>query len=297
MIDMSMTSNHISALTMKTKTILTKILLAFFVAIAVAPIAAQTKVGAFDPTATGIAQGDKLYMEQKYEDAITVYEEVMQVNGVSSELLYNLGNACFKANQLGKAVLCYERALRLDPGNKNAQNNLAYVRTRIDDLNKGELKGRNLNITPDAPSFLGGIYSGITKETSSNYWALFAAFAFVLFIGFLALYIFTGNVAARKCGFFGGILFFVFSVVFLLFAFAASREYYSKDEGIVTAYKVELRTDPADEAKVSTTPLNCGTKLSVLDTQNDVKGNPLWYKVRLNSEFLGWIKAQDFEII
>lgn len=272
-------------------------LTAIFFVLAATPLASQTKEEAFDPTAIGIAEGDKLYNEQRYDDAITVYEEVMQVNGVSSELLYNLGNACFKANHLAKAVLSYERALRLDPGNKNARNNLAYVRTRVDDLNKSELKGRNLNITPDAPSFLAGVYSSITKETSSNYWALFAAFAFVLFIGFLALYIFTGNVAARKCGFFGGILFFIFSVVFLIFAFASSKEYYSKDEGIVTAYKVELRTDPTDEAKVSTTPLNCGTKLSVLDIQNDVKGKPAWYKVRLNSEFLGWIKAQDFEVI
>ncbi|MCM1291588.1 MAG: tetratricopeptide repeat protein [Prevotella sp.] len=250
-----------------------------------------------DPAVSGIANADKLYAEQKYEDAIAVYDEVMEIDGVSAPILYNLGNACYKANQLGRAVLCYERALKLDPSNTQIRNNLQYVQTRIEDMNKAETKGRNLVVTPDAPSFFLGLYSNITTETSSNYWALFAAFSFVLLVGFLALYFFTKNVNARKCGFFGAILFLVFCVIFLIFAFAASKEYYSKDDGIVTAYKVELRTEPKMDAKPSTTPLNNGTKLSVIEIENDAKGNAVWYKVRLNSEFLGWISAKDFELI
>lgn len=250
-----------------------------------------------DPAATGIAEADKLYAEQKYDEAIEVYEEIMQLNGVSAPILYNTGNACYKANKLGKAALCYERALKLDPSNEMIRNNLEYLRTRVDDLNKDETKGRNISISPDAPSFLGGLYSSITTETSSNYWALFAAFSFVLTVGFSLLYILTHNVNSRKCGFFGSILFLAFTVVFLLFAFASSKAYYSKDSGIVTAYKVELRTEPSVASKPSTTPLNCGTRLSVLDKENDEKGDVRWYKVRLNSEFLGWIKAEDFELI
>ena len=257
---------------------------------------AQTDMGA-DPTATGIAEADKLYNAGEYAKAIPIYEEVMEINGVSAPLLYNLGNACFKAGDFGKAILAYERALRLDPGNSTIKNNLSYLRTRIEDQNKAETRGRKLTVTPDAPSFFAGVYSNITKETSSNYWALFAAFAFVLVVGSVALYMFTTNVNARKVGFFGALFFLGFCIIFLIFSFAAAKEYYSKDEGIITAYKVELRTEPATDAKVSTTPLHSGTRLSVLDTREDDKGKTAWYKVRLNSELLGWIEAKDFEII
>lgn len=257
---------------------------------------AQTDMGA-DPTATGIAEADKLYNAGEYAKAIPIYEEVMEINGVSAPLLYNLGNACFKAGDFGKATLAYERALRLDPGNSTIKNNLSYLRTRIEDQNKAETRGRKLTVTPDAPSFFAGVYSNITKETSSNYWALFAAFAFVLVVGSVALYMFTTNVNARKVGFFGALFFLGFCIIFLIFSFAAAKEYYSKDEGIITAYKVELRTEPATDAKVSTTPLHSGTRLSVLDTREDDKGKTAWYKVRLNSELLGWIEAKDFEII
>lgn len=250
-----------------------------------------------DPTATGIIEADKLYAEKEYKKAIPIYEEVMQINGVSAPLLYNLGNACYKAGENGKAVLAYERALKLDPGNKEIKNNLSYVRTRIDDQNKSETKGHNITVTPDAPSFFSGVYSNITTETSSNYWALFAAFSFVLFIGSVSLYVFTRNVNARKCGFFGSLLFLGFCIIFLVFAFSASKEYYSKDSGIVTAYKTELLTEPLASSKPSTTALHCGTRLTVLDTKTDSKGEVSWYKVRLNSEYLGWISSDAFELI
>ncbi len=274
-----------------------KFIITFVFIIILSNVAASQVTSDPDPTATGLAEADKLYAENRYDEAITVYEEIMQINGVSAPILYNTGNACYKANEIGKAILCYERALKLDPSNEQIRNNLEYLRTKVDDLNKEETKGRNISITPDAPSFIAGVYSNITKETSSNYWALFAAFSFVLFVAFLSLYIFTRNVNARKCGFFGSLLFVAFTLIFLIFAFAASKAYYSKDDGIVTAYKIELRTEPSKDAKPSTTPLNCGTKLSVLDKKDDGKGGNLWYKVRLNSEFLGWIKSEDFELI
>ncbi|MBO4965203.1 MAG: tetratricopeptide repeat protein [Muribaculaceae bacterium] len=250
-----------------------------------------------DPESSGIEKAAQLYSQQKFEEAVSVYESVMSADGTTPELLYNLGNACYKAEKPAQAVLAYERALKLDPGNKQIINNLTYVRNRIDDRNKAELRGKNINVTLDDETFFGSMYALIAKETSSNYWATFAALSFVLTVIFVALYIFVRNVNARKVGFFGSLFFVSFAVIFLIFSFMAAKEFDSREEAVVTAYKIELLTEPKDGAKVSTTPLNAGTKLTVLETETNAKGIPTWYKVRLNSEFSGWIKCNDIELI
>ena len=52
---------------------------------------------------------------------------------VSNVVLYNLANAHFKNNQLGSAILCYEKAQRLAPHDREISENLNFARTRIAD--------------------------------------------------------------------------------------------------------------------------------------------------------------------
>ena len=250
-----------------------------------------------DPQAKGLAEADRAYNAGQYQEAIAIYVAAMEMEGVSAPALYNLGNACLKAGEMGKAVLCYERAHRLDPSNKEIAGNLAYARAKVEDANRSELKGKNLSVTPDAPSFFMAIYDNVTTETSSDFWARLAAISFVLLLGACALYIFSANVVVRKTGFFTGIFFLLFCVVFLIFSFAAARRFNSSDAGIVTAYKVELLEEPGASSRPSSTPLTRGTKLDVLGDEVNSAGEVTWYKVRLNSDFVGWISASDFEII
>lgn len=250
-----------------------------------------------DPQSKGLAEADRAYNAGNYQEAIEIYAAAMEMEGVSAPALFNLGNACVKANELGKAALCYERAHRLDPSDRRIRENLAYVEAKVQDANRLELKGKNMNVSPDAPSFFLAIYNNVATNTSADYWSLLAAFAFVLTLAAVALYIFSHNVVFRKTGFFGAIFCLVFCVIFLIFSFQAAKHFNSRDEGIITSYKTELREEPGDNAKASTTPLCRGTKLSVLDDEVNSKGDVTWYKVRLNSDFIGWIPASDFEII
>lgn len=250
-----------------------------------------------DPQAKGLAEADNLYNSGKYQEAIEIYVAAMEMEGVSAPALFNLGNACVKANELGKAALCYERAHRLDPSNRQIRENLAYVEAKVQDANRSELRGKNMNVSPDAPSFFLAVYNNVATNTSADYWSTLAAIAFVLTLCAVALYIFSHNVVFRKTGFFGAIFCLLFTIVFLIFSFQAAAHFNSRDEGIITAYKVELREEPGDKAKASTTPLCRGTKLQVLDDEVNSSGKVGWYKVRLNSDFIGWIPASDFEII
>ena len=81
------------------------------------------------------AQADSAYINKDYAQAIEIYESLLQ-DGESGEIYYNLGNAYFKQDELGRAILNYERALLLQPGNADVSANLDIARAKtIDKVN------------------------------------------------------------------------------------------------------------------------------------------------------------------
>ena len=73
---------------------------------------------------TAFADANQLYADGNFADAANAYEAII-AEQPNSEAYYNLGNAYFKQDELAKAILAYERCLRLDPRNKDAKYNLA----------------------------------------------------------------------------------------------------------------------------------------------------------------------------
>lgn len=243
-----------------------------------------------------IERADSAYTSKNYEEAALLYQQSIDEDGVSAGVLYNLGNTYYRLGKDGEAMVCYERAKKLDPGNDRINQNLNFLATKVLDANKGELKGKNGNLDPDSENLIAGFYRMIAAETQSNSWAVFAVMAFLLFLGALALYIFTPNVLARKTGFFSGLVFLGFTVIFLIFAFMGAGEYTRDDKVVLMDFKTSLREQPADTSGEVSSPLHKGTKLTVLEARKGEDGKE-WLKVRLNSENIGWVKKDGVEII
>jgi tetratricopeptide (TPR) repeat protein len=73
-------------------------------------------------------QGNDYYTNGDYVNAIREYEKIITAEYESAELYYNLGNAYFRQGQLGLAIINYERAARLDPGDDDIRANLEFAR-------------------------------------------------------------------------------------------------------------------------------------------------------------------------
>ena len=71
---------------------------------------------------------NEAYSRGDYQRAITLYEEVLAAVGYSPHLLYNLGNSYARAGETGRAVLAYERGLRLAPDDADLQGSLQLLR-------------------------------------------------------------------------------------------------------------------------------------------------------------------------
>lgn len=244
-----------------------------------------------------VAEADTAYINEDYDKAIEYYNEVIRMTGPSASLLYNIGNSYYKTGNEGEARLCLERAKRLDPSNRNIDENIAYIAGRVDDANRAELKGKKGDVGPDEPGFFGRTNRKISVDTSSNSWAEMGATAFILLISALALYFFSTNVRYKKIGFFSAIIFVLFTVIFIIFAEMAANHFENKDEVVLMQFKQTLYAEPSAEAQTVGFPLHRGTKLRILDTELSVDGKPGWYKVELNSSNIGWIPVEDVSVI
>lgn len=243
--------------------------------------------------ASDLSAADSAYTKGNYPEAVKLYSLVVEHQGMSSELLYNLGNAYAKSGDYGHALVYFLRALRLDPTNSAAADNVKYIESKVSESNRTELKGKKLSIEPEGQTFFSTVKSFICRDHLSDTWGIWAVVTFLLFVGCLVAYIFTHNVLARKVGFFGGIIFLGLSIVALAFSFMAAS--YTTGEGVVTGAKVRLRSEASVNSKENAVALTRGTRLWVLDSFPSNSEQPQWYKVRLNSDFVGWVQAADFE--
>ncbi|MGW8265141.1 MAG: tetratricopeptide repeat protein, partial [Longimicrobiales bacterium] len=73
--------------------------------------------------------GNRFYQENDLDAALDAYRGLLEAGYESPDLHYNLGNTYFKMGDLGRSILSWERALRLDPGDSDTLANLELARS------------------------------------------------------------------------------------------------------------------------------------------------------------------------
>ncbi len=116
---------------MKWHTYLNRLSASWIVWVLACCLAATIASAAPGPSAESLfQQGNALYQQGKYQEALDVYTHLIAEEGFSGPLLYNLGNCYAQTGRIGLAILNYERALRLSPGNADIKGNLDLLRTQ-----------------------------------------------------------------------------------------------------------------------------------------------------------------------
>lgn len=268
--------------------ILRYIVLAITVALCTNTDAAQNMVKA-ETAATLSAKADSAYNSKNYTEAADLYKTIIKEYGVSSDIYYNLGNTYFRMGKIAQSVLAYERALKIDPSNKDARINLDFVNTTLED--KPE----------DNSSILGKIHSEVIALMSPNAWAWTAFALFALIIGLIAIYLFLSNVTTRKVGFFGAMVLFIVLVYTTIVAYQSAAAIDNNDIAIVTTPSANLTPAPSDKTDKTDkiVPVHEGTRLVIIDSVNAASndGAQLWYHVKVNNSTAAWIDASNVERI
>lgn len=85
-------------------------------------------------------EANQAYQKGDYDLAKRSYLNCIEQGVGTASVYYNLGNTYFRMDSIGKAILYYESALRLDPGNSDIRYNLDHAESRKMDQLDSELE-------------------------------------------------------------------------------------------------------------------------------------------------------------
>ena len=216
----------------------------------------------------GFDRGNELYQKGNYIEAMKAYESVLKGNKQSAELYFNIGNCYYKMNKVAPAIYNYEKALVLEPNDKEVQNNLKFAhKLQIEEVPKVGFEK---------------LIRDFTGAFHYNTWAWIAVAFVFLFVLFFIGYYFSQTTVSKRVFFIG-----MFVLVFLLLISISSaifeRNHYKNERpAIVFAEVVSVKNEPRASGS-DVFILHEGTKVYVLDTLEN------WKKIQLTDGTEGWI--------
>jgi tetratricopeptide (TPR) repeat protein len=225
------------------------------------------------------AAGNEHYAAGRYDEAAAQYRSLLEQGFRSEAVHYNLGNALFKMERLGPAILEYERAARLAPRDEDIQANLRYARSlTADRMSEGGAHTtsffleRLLELTSpdqDAAFFLavyltGGALGALWIVARTIRWRRLVAACLIALAVPLAV---SGASLGVK-----------------VYRMATLRQ------AVVLRERVDVLSGPGDDNTTLFT-VHEGLRLDVRDRQG------AWWRVRLDNGLSGWVPAETLGTI
>ena len=224
-------------------------------------------------------EGNTLYSEGKYNEAIEKYEAILNQGLHSAEVYFNLGNAHYKLNRIAPSIYYYEKALQLSPNDKEIKNNLSFAQNMTIDA---------IETVPEI-----GISRFLRKAIkifSFDIWAYLSVSFVILFVFLFITYYFTSSTNKKRFTFITSIISVFLTVLCLSFAFQKQKMDNKDKPAIVFAQESLVRTDPNLSGEEAFR-LHEGTKVRVLDTINN------WTEIILPDGKTGWIVSDDIRLL
>lgn len=219
------------------------------------------------------AKANYYYNASRYDTAVIIYERIMEEGFVSAPLLYNIGNTYFKMRNYPMAILYYEKALKLDPTNKEIKQNLAIANALITD-----------KIEPMPVFFLTKWWRNIGNQLSANGWAGASLKLFGLLLILLFVYFTARTRGVRKASFFTSILVIILFVCSLIFAYQKHQYLNEQNEAIVMTPTITVKSSPSSSG-VDLFVLHEGTKVEIMDKADN------WDKIKISDGSVGWMPS------
>ena len=235
-------------------------------------VAAATPEALWDLANTAYINGD-------YRTATETYERILDEGLSSVKLYYNLANACFKEDRLGKAILYYHRALREAPGSNDIRYNLSVAEARTKD-----------NIAQIPEFFLTQWLRDIRHAMSCTAWTVLSLAALAIALTALLLFLLAQRMRPRKAGFYTTL---AAAVVFLLaswFAAGERREMLDDTQAVVMNASAVVKSSP-DKSSTDLFVLHEGTPVEISGELEN------WCEITIADGKKGWIEQRAIERI
>jgi tetratricopeptide (TPR) repeat protein len=224
-------------------------------------------------------EANEFYKKAEYQAAIEKYELVLKSNFVSGELYYNLGNAYFKTNQIPMAILCYERAEKLMPGDEDVEFNLSIANLKIVD---------KIEVMPRL--FFYRWIDSIMNLFSFEGWAITGIISIVFAMLFFVLFRITEGAGTRKAFFYLGLVLVILTIKAFWIANVQYKAATGENTAIIFTPTVNVKSSPVANG-TNLFVLHEGTKVELLDKVGE------WSKIKLSDGNQGWMETTSFVVI
>ena len=224
--------------------------------------------------------GVQAYTDGKFSDASAAWTSIEESGQKSAKLYYNLGNAWFKQGNYPKAILNYERALRLDPSYSDARYNLEFTSNFVQD-----------KIEPVPEFILKSVARKVCYVMGSNAWAVIFLVLLAAALVMGLLFLLGSSVGKRRAGFYCGIVLLLLSAGALSFSIWQKSDSVKTDTAIVMSPVSSVKSSPSSGSSKDLFVIHEGTKVTILDEVGT------WRNISLADGRQGWIPASDIEII
>ncbi len=221
--------------------------------------------------------GNSHYEARHYDSAIAAYELILAIDRESAPLHFNLGNAYFRAGDLGHAILHYAKAERLDPTDADIRANLDFARSRV----AVQVDGVQLN---PVRAVLGSLVGGFRLDRLG--WI--SSVLFLLLLGGLAYRLgFRGRARWLMPAIYVTVVMFVTAAALTTIKY---RLDYLIPRAVIVTNDAPVSTGPSDQAE---TELLAAAGMMV-EIVNDQAG---WYEIQLENARRGWIRQDLVAVI
>lgn len=226
-----------------------------------------------------IAKANSLYKKTDYQGAAMLYEDVVTRYGVSPELYYNIGNAYYKAGEVGRSILNYERALRLSPTYDDAKANLELAQTKVVD-----------NIVQVPPFFVKRWVNSIIKLLGVDQWYIISVIIFVITLLSFLYFVFGNNLIIRRFSFYGAFVLLVLTFITAVFGLVRRSELTNHNQAIIMVGTVVAKSSP-DKSGTDLFQLHEGTKVLIKSDLDQ------WTEIVVGNGNIGWLETKMIEKI
>lgn len=224
-------------------------------------------------------QGNALYNEGKYAEAIDKYMSVLETDVHSAELYYNLGNAHYRLNNVAPSIYYFEKALLLNPKDKDIKNNLAFANNMTIDA---------IDNIPEVG--FSKLIKNMTNTFSFDIWAKIAVLLTFVYVVLVLMYYFSYASGKKRIAFVTSVVCLLSLCIALAFAFNKFELDKKDNPAIVFVQESQVKTEPNLRSEEAFR-LHEGTKVQIIDTVNN------WKKVKLLDGKTGWIDSEDIKLL
>jgi len=218
------------------------------------------------------------YENRDYTKALECYTDILDTGIESGNLYYNIGNGFIKMGKIGYAILSYEKAKRLKPGDSDLKSNLDYARSLVESASYQVPSKRLITRIIERP------FRDISIKTTALVVSAFYIIAVLLLIISLINKVFASRTRYITI---------VLLVTFLYGLAAFSMRYYNEEilkHGIVVQKEAECKYEPIDKSTTYYT-LNEGSEVLILKTKGD------WRQIKRLDGKIAWVKKEAIEQI